>query len=285
MNQKVIPMLVILLISTFLFSCEDDLLKPSLIELGGAKLPYDDSGARKHLNVATVALECDLEREANVSNMVSMIDKIMTQKPETELIVFGETITGWYFNKDKPEKYQRSIGESIPGNTTYRMDSLAEKYNIYIVFGISEIDGNDLYNSQVAINPEGKIIAVHRKNRLFSLDEESGFIPVRNSQVIDIKGIRTGLMICADSDNLWLTKKYIEEKVDLIIHSNATKDSEYNFSIGSRRFNSWTISANRSGKEGDNEYPGLIYIADPAGNIRAGGTGDNWYEYHQIKVY
>jgi len=285
MNQKVMSIFVLFLISLFLLGCEDDLLKPSFIELGGAPLPYDDSGAKKHLNVAAVALNCDLEREKNVSNMETMIKRIMSEKPETELIVFGETTTGWYYNKDKPIEYQKSIAESIPGNTTHRMDSLAVKYNIYIIFGISEIENNTLYNSQVAINPEGKIIAIHRKNRLFSLDKESGYTPVRNAQVIDLKGIRAGLMICADGDNLWLTEKYIEEKVDLIIHSNTTKDGEYNFSVGARRFDSWIISANRSGKEGDNEYRGMIYIADPAGNIRTGGTGDNRYAFYQIKVY
>ena len=98
MIKKVTPTLVLLLMSLFLFNCEDDLLKPSFIELGGAELPYDDSGAKKHLNVVTVALDCELERETNVSNMETMIDRIMTEKPGTELIVFGETITGWYYN-------------------------------------------------------------------------------------------------------------------------------------------------------------------------------------------
>ena len=285
MNQKNISLFVLLFISLFLLNCEDDLLKPSYIELSGAEIPYDDSGATKHLNVAAVALNCDLERENNISNMETMIDRIMSEKPETELIVFGETITGWYYNKDNPKEYQKSIAESIPGNATNRMDSLATNYKIHIIFGISEIKNDTLYNSQVAINPEGVIIAIHRKNWLFYLDEESGFTPIRNAEVIDIKGIRAGLMICADSDNLWLTKKYIEEKVDVIIHSNSTKDSEYNFSVGARRFNSWVISANRSGKEDDNEYRGMIYIADPAGNIRAGGTGDNWYTFYQINVF
>ncbi|MCP5061272.1 MAG: carbon-nitrogen hydrolase family protein [Ignavibacteriae bacterium] len=285
MIKKVTPTLVLLIMSLFLLNCDDDLLKPSFIELGGAELPYDDSGAKKYLNVAIVALDCELERETNVSNMESMIDRIMSEKPETELIVFGETITGWYYNEDNPKEYQRNVAESIPGNTTNRMSNLADNYNIHIIFGISEIDETTLYNSQVVLNPEGEIIAVHRKNRLFLLDEESGFTAIRNSQVINIKGIRAGLMICADSDNLWLTKKYLEEKVDLVIKSNSTMDDVYNFAIGARRFDAWVISANRSGKEGDSDYLGLIYIADPAGNIRAGGTGDNWYDFYQIKVY
>lgn len=285
MVKKNNSVIVILLMSLFLISCEDDLLKPSYIELSGANLTYDDSGANKFLNIVTVALECTLEREENVSNIETMIEKIMNEKSETELIVFGETITGWYYKKDNPEEYQRNLAETIPGNTTDRISNLAEKYKIHIIFGISEISDNELYNSQVVIAPEGNIIVVHRKNRLFFLDEESGFTAVRNSNVINIKGIRTGLMICADIDNLWLTEKYIEEEIDLVIQSNATKDPEYNFSVLSRRFGSWSVAANRSGSEEDHEYPGMIYIADPAGNIRAGGVGNNWFEFYQIKVH
>ena len=38
----------------------------------------------------------------------------------------------------------------------------------------------------------------------------------------------------------------------------------------------WVVTANRHGTEGEREYPGSAWIADPAGSVRASLEGEGW---------
>ena len=284
MKKKITSLLTAILM-LFLLSCDSDLLKPSLIEMSGANITYDDSGATKHLKIATAALECSTDKEENLVAMENMITEIMADEPDVRLIVFPETTLGWYYKESNPEEYQRSIAEEIPGLATARIDSLSEQYGIYIIFGMAEIRNDTLYNSQVLVNPDGEIEEIHRKVRPFFLDEESGYDNYNNYQIFEIDNIKASMMICADSDSEWLTNKILENDVDLVITSLTSVDPPYNFSVGARRFNAWYVSANRYGTEGGFSYSGSCYIADPAGDIRSQISDDEGYTTYEIGVY
>ena len=283
--KKLLFIISIVVILLLILSCDSDLLKPSLIEMSGANIHFDDSGATRHLKIASVALECSESKEENLIKMENMVDEIMLEKPDTRLIVFAETTLGHYYKKSDPEGYQRSIAEEIPGAATTRMDSLSEHYDIYIIFGMAEVRNDTLYNSQVLVNPAGEIAEVHRKVRYFYLDEESGYEVYNNYQIFEIDDIKASMMICADADSEWLTNKILENDVDLVIHSLTSTDPAYNFSISARRFNAWVVSSNRYGTEGDSKYSGSCYIADPAGNIRCQIVDKEGYTTYEMGVY
>lgn len=267
-----------------IMSCSGELLNISPLELSGANIPYNNSDKNLFLNVAVVALEVSKEKEQNLNNISSMVKTIMDEKINTRLIVFGETTLGWYYDKDEPKTYQRSIAETIPGTATNLVSELCIENDIYIVLGLTEIKDNQLYNSQVVIDPSGDIIAIHNKFNLIFWDIEGGFVGDRNLQIVDIDGFKAGLRICADFDNKWLTKKFIENNVDIVISSNATDTPAFNFDLASRRTNTWNLLANRTGIEGDLVYEGFISISDPLGNIVAGGNGGQRYTYYSIGV-
>ncbi|MBN2088114.1 carbon-nitrogen hydrolase family protein [candidate division KSB1 bacterium] len=290
MKTKILQLLLIVLPCFLLISCGDsDTIIQSLMDISGAPLDYDDSKATKHLTIASVCLECSKEKQENIDKMVTMIHKIMMEKPDTRTIVFGETILGWYLNPDEPEAYQRRLAETIPGATTERIGALADSFDIYIVFGLGEIKGEKLYNSQVLLNPDGELEAVHRKSHLVKEDEQSGFAPYprvdENVTVVTIDGIRAGMIICADVSSSWLTQKLIDQTIELVIHSLASSAPEFKIDAVARQFNAWAVFANRYGKEKDANYEGTCYIADPGGTIRVGGDGKERYEYYRIGVY
>jgi N-carbamoylputrescine amidase len=259
------------------------------MDISGAPLEYDESGATRHLGVASVCLQCSKEKQENLSRMKQMIHKIMAEKPETELIVFGETTLGWYCNPDDPDNYQRNIAEPIPGPATDSISVLADTYDVHIVFGLGEINGCSLYNSQVLLDPDGAIRAVHRKYHLIDEDIRSGFDPYpktpENVTVVDINGIRAGMIICADVSSFWLTEQLINRQVELVIHSLASFEPEFRIDAVARQFNAWVVFANRYGSEKDTFYEGNCTISDPAGTIRVGGSGQQRYEYYRIGVY
>ena len=277
------------LVCCLMMSCgEADKIIQSLMDISGAPLKYDDSQATRRLAIASVCLQCSSEKQENLAKMKAMIHKIMKEKPETELIVFGETILGWYYYPDDPANYQRSIAETIPGPATDSLSELADFYNIYITFGLGELNGDKLYNSQVLINPDGNIEAIHRKFHLIDEDEQSGFdrYPQTSSNVtaVEINGITTGMIICADVSSYWLTEQLVKQNVELIIHSLASFEPEFKIDAVARQFNAWVVFANRYGREKDTFYKGNCYISDPAGTIRVGGNGKERYEFYRIGV-
>ena len=91
-----------------------------------------------------------------------MVNQIMTENPDTEIILFGEMITGWYDPKGM-ENYHKDISETIPGKTSKLLAKLSKKHKIYLCCGLSEKKKGEYYNTQVLVDPKGEIQTTHRK--------------------------------------------------------------------------------------------------------------------------
>lgn len=154
---------------------------------------YDERRAQTRLKVVTVAMECDVVPEKNRENMVDIIHRILIDQPGVDLIIFGETILGWYKHPPNTEEYHLQIAEPIPGLTTLRMAELARENEIHISFGITERDDDRIFNSQVLLDTNGEIIAVQRKKNPKDMPFQSGSKPITFAS---INGIRTGIVIC-----------------------------------------------------------------------------------------
>ena len=285
-----LSLLVVAIILTLISGCaEDDALVQSLLDLSGAPVRYDDSGAGKHLNVVTVSMSCSADKEANLQKIENTVLSVAKEYPQTELILFGETILGLYIHSRDEEAYQRSVAESIPGPVTDQLGLLTDSLNIFLGFGMSELKTGKLYNSLVLLNPNGEIEAVHRKVNLTPEDIRSGFTPAEKADssvtIVTIKDIRTALIVCADVSGFWLTEQITKHKAELILHSLASNAVEFRFDPVARQYNAWAVFANRYGQEGEWDYSGTAYIADPAGTIRTGGDGSEGTFYYRIGVY
>lgn len=273
--------LLFLLLSTLLIitSCEDDYLTINAFEAEGTTVNYNLPDTSATLHVAVVAIQCSKYKIDNIEKIFKKIDFIMASDPEVEIICFGEAITGWYA---EDPSYLSEIAEIIPGNFTDSLAFYAKKYAIYISIGLAERAGDRIYNSIIVINPGGEIIGIHRKNTLTSEDKKSGYSSLKNANVISINGFKAGLMICADVNGRWLTEKYIDEGIDIILSAFASPIGLPSFNIVSRRMNAWQIFPNRFGNEDGEEYSGLIYISDPAGNIVKYNFGSESYLTYTI---
>lgn len=100
----------------------------------------------------------------------------------------------------------------------------------------------------------------------------------------DIKGIKVGMIICADVSGFWLTEQLVNQKVELILHSMASEVPEFFIDPVSRQFNAWEVFANRTGNELQREYSGTIFIADPAGTIRTRSTASESYNFYRVGI-
>src|SRR6185436_1909020 len=75
---------------------------------------------------------------------------------------------------------------------------LAKKYNIHIVVGLVERDGNRIYNVSVLIGPDGTIIGIYRKVCLPRGEVDAGLTPGKDYPVFETRFGKVGMMVCYD---------------------------------------------------------------------------------------
>ncbi|MBN2380182.1 carbon-nitrogen hydrolase family protein [candidate division WOR-3 bacterium] len=282
--KKFIPILGLIL--TLFTACQEDFLGLGLLDGVGAPIEYDDSRATRRLKVASVCMECSQDADSNFMRMVYFIEQVKTEHPDIRLIVFGETTLGWYYKPDEPEAYQRRVAETVPGPATDSVASLAELHDLYVVFGLSEIRGRDLYNTQVLINPDGEIQAQHSKRFLTGWDVVSGFESGDGFVVTEIDSLKAGMIICADLHSEYLSRNIAGEDIDILIHSLANLGGVGpDIDVIARRFDAWVVFANRYGQEDKNFYTGQIYISDPVGAYRIQSEDSAGFIYYDLGVY
>lgn len=84
------------------------------------------------------------------------------------------------------------------GEVFSRLSKLARKFNIFICSGLTERDGDKVYNAAVLIDNHGKLLLKHRK--INELDIGKPYYATGDRiNVVDTSLGRFGLMICADA--------------------------------------------------------------------------------------
>jgi predicted amidohydrolase len=239
---------------------------------------YDEQAATRRLTIASVAMTCDREPEINRTRIANTVDTIVQAHPGVELVIFGEMILGWYNPGGLPQYHQR-IAESIPGETTRALAALALRHKIFLCFGLSELDGDVLHNTQVLLNPRGEIQAVHRKRNLKPGERQANYQPGPLAVTItDINGVRTGIVICSDTASPRTMWALMKSRLDLIILALADDDrDDFASKFQARMYDAWLVTANRHGQEGKKLWPGLIVVSDPLGELRITEQGQEQY--------
>lgn len=252
-----------------------------------APMAYDDAEAPTSIGVAAVTLTVDLDPAVNRAKMATFIDKIASEKPETRIILFGETSLGHYYRPDDPEGYQRSVSETVPGTTTALIAAKALERGLYVSFGLCESQGDLLYNSQVLIGPDGAIRAVHRKANLTDWDIADGFTPGNEVAFDDIDGIKVATLICYDSMSATLLRQVASGGAKLVLLPMADLDDEnfIKYQPTAQQTGAWVVGANRFGAEDGYSYMGHSFIAAPNGALRDKIAGKEGYAFAEAGIW
>lgn len=138
--------------------------------------------------------------DANKTYNLKQIDKLTQQAVEkgAEIVSFHECcIPGYTFLQTLSRSKIVDLAEPIPdGPSTQRLIQIAREYNVPILAGLVEIDGEHLYNTYVCVSPDG-YVAKHRKLHAFI----SKYISSGNDfTVFDLAGWRCGILICYDNN-------------------------------------------------------------------------------------
>ncbi|MBI1833138.1 MAG: carbon-nitrogen hydrolase family protein [Planctomycetes bacterium] len=153
--------------------------------------------------------------DANLKRHFYFIDKLAAAA--VDFVGFPElSINGYRFSKTMT--WLRLDGPEVKA-----LQKKAIEKRIYISVGlaIQDADGKR-WNVQIVIDPQGRIIAVHRK---IYLTKEKDYVEAgTDHKVFDVKGIKMGIAICADGSDKANLQKLTANGAQLIYgpHANTT---------------------------------------------------------------
>lgn len=145
--------------------------------------------------IAAVQMDCSLGNKA--ANLQAILEHARKAAAAgAMLVVFPEcALTGYCFeSKDEAWPY----GEPIPGPTTETLTAACRDLDVWVVVGMLETSGSNLFNSCALIGPNG-MTARYRKVHLPYLGVDRFTTPGNEPFAVhDLGGLRLGMSICYD---------------------------------------------------------------------------------------
>jgi formamidase len=200
--------------------------------------------------------------------------------PNTRLFLFPEYyLMGFHPPGTVPPDVRTAaqLAEPIPGPTTSKLCDLAGELGIWLVPGSAYELGDDseLYNTAVAISPDGEIVAKYRKCFPWRPWEKTG--AGKEFAVFDVEGVgRIGLMTCYDGWFPEVPRQLAWLGAEVILHPSATYTSDRAQELVLARATAivnqvYVVNVNSGGPAG----AGLSIIVDPEGHpLQQSGTGE-----------
>ncbi|MBQ3783682.1 MAG: leucine-rich repeat protein [Lachnospiraceae bacterium] len=235
-------------------------------------------------------------KKKTLAKMVEYIEEAAKQK--ADMIVFPETVlSGYgYVSADKDPFYKKygvpmqvATAETVPGASTTYLSEYAKKYNMYIIFGMTEKDASGpiyednktekhaqkVYNSAAILYPDGTIDSYQKIHRAGLETEWS--VCGKTPKMIDTKWGRIGIDICRDGHFYpELGRYYAAMGCTLFVHPTATTGNAW---YRSTRIGSYTdrdgmaaVTCNLLGGDGIYNADGSYDVNNVEGNFDAEGN-------------
>ena len=229
------------------------------------------------MKIAVAQISCSLgDPEANLLKVRDFSRR--AKELGAELIVFPEmTDTGYSMPVIRAHAGHWTSG-FVPG-----LQEIARGLSIAIVSGVSERDGASIYNSQVFVDQQGKIIAKYRKTHLYAVapvEEQTCFTAGDRFASFAFGNLHLGFSICYDLRFPEMYRKLAtEQNVGAFIVSSAwpfPRVEHFRTLAMARAIEnqSYVIASNRVGKDDDLWFCGSSAIIDPRGVLIAAASAD-----------
>ena len=129
--------------------------------------------------------------EQNLARATQMIEQAAEQ--DCQVVVLPECLDlGW------TDPSARDLAQPIPGSHSEVLCRAAQQARIYVAAGLTERDGEKIYNAAILISPEGEILLKHRKINIMDIAQDlyatGDCLGVAKTPLGTI-----GLNICADN--------------------------------------------------------------------------------------
>lgn len=224
---------------------------------------------RNIVNVAAAQIDIKIfNKEYNICKMESMAAQAR-EKYNSDIVVFPEaSVAGYSFNSLEEVI---SVSERLDGPTVRRMSKLAVDLGMHIMFGMSELADDTVYNSSIYCMPDGKI-NVYRKVHLSFLGLDSLVTGGNSLPVFDTEFGKIGMIVCFDMRFPEAMREEALQGARLVLHSTNLPPAGMAYSQFINRTRAcenrvFVVSANRTGDERGYHFIGHSQIIDINGTV------------------
>lgn len=151
----------------------------------------------RDIHIAAAQFECrDRDKDYNLGRIDAMARRAVEQG--AEIVSFHEgCITGYTFVQELSRAELESLAEPVPdGPSTRRLADLAKELGVGLLAGLVERDGQKLFNTYVAVAPEGFVARFRKLHAFVSPHLSWG----DEFCVFDLCGVRCSILICYDNN-------------------------------------------------------------------------------------
>jgi len=217
------------------------------------------------LNVLLAQLSPRLRRtEVNIGTMEGLI----AGHPGADLAVFPELFLGGYTTAGLEE-----LAVDPGGAEILRVARAARENSTAVIVGAPERFGGGYANSALYIDRGGTVAGVYRKTHLFG-SERGAFVQGDDLLVVNLDGLRVGLMICFDVEFPEVARSLAWAGADLLVTISANMEpferDHHVFTIARALENGLShLYVNQVGPGEEFTFTGGTMAVSPDGNLLA----------------
>jgi 5-aminopentanamidase len=221
-------------------------------------------------NVAVAQINTKL---GDVKSNLGLVRKISSQIRKSDIVCFPElATTGYSLGRKWIE-----LAEEIPGTGTDELSEIASERGFYLICGVDERgkgeEAENIYDSAVLIDPNGKLVGVYRKVHLWG-NERKYFTSGKSFPVFRTKLCTIGMGICYDLEFPESARVMAQKGAKIVFYpsaqpSNARKMVEIYVRSRSSENCIFTAFSNRIGSEGELSFFGESQVNSPNTRILA----------------
>jgi predicted amidohydrolase len=168
------------------------------------------------VNVALAQLGPRLRgTEANIETMRGVV----ADRPEADLVVFPELYLSGYVLDGIDELAVRPDGPELQS-----IANIAKENSTALIFGAPEHVDDGVANSAFCVDERGDVAAVYRKVQLFGGDESDAFVAGDELVVVELCGVKVGLMICFDLEFPEVARALARAGAELLVTISANME-------------------------------------------------------------
>jgi omega-amidase len=206
--------------------------------------------------------------EANLDKITQFT--LLAKNTNCEVVVFPEMVdTGYNMAtiKNDAKTWEEKPFKHLQQNARFN--------NMNIICGISEKEGNKIFNSIAAIDQQGELIGKYRKTHLAAyppFNEHNSISPGNSLEIIPFGEFKIGLMICYDLRFPEIARSLSLKGANVLLLCSAwpfPRLIHWETLIRARAIENqaYFIAANRIGSVGRTTFCGSSRIVDPYGVV------------------
>lgn len=239
---------------------------------------------RKSVSVGLIQMQCAADKQDNLILAEKRIRDAASGG--AKIVCLQELFASRYFCWEENYDYF-SLAEPVPGPTTHKMQELAKELDVAIVSSLFEKRARGVYHNTVAVvDAGGEYLGRYRKHHIPDdpgYYEKFYFTPGdQGYKVFDTKYARIGTLICWDQWYPEAARITSLLGAEILFYPTAIGWARSQpEDVNRQQYQAWQIiqrahsvangvyvvSVNRTGREGEMDFWGGSFVADPFGDL------------------